>query len=265
MKTSKLLSHKLVIVIMGLLMAGTAYGAFTCFPEQGIGEAIFGSAVQRDSPSMPNATGISVATSTLGTMVGTTTLYFKVTSLDYAGGETIESAESSCALGPYLTGAPDGCLVALTPTTGAASTRLWVATTSDTYYAYQTATSSTLVATTTGLTLGTLPQTSSAFLFNSGLDIADTYLYSTATADALIKSGEAIVHSVTFSPTDAAATAGSIHVLDATSTGTGTTTSYYLTAAYHEPYTVVLDAVFDNGLYIDFDTTADVNVTVTYK
>jgi len=212
------------------------------------------------------ASDLAAATSTLGTMVGTTTLYFKTTSIDYAGGQTEPSSEVSCALGPYLTGAPDGCLVTITVPTETESSRLWVGTSTGVYYAYTTATSSTLVATTTGLTLGTIPTANTSYTFNNGdYSVADTYLVKNVTSDTLVKNGKTFIHTVTYSPTDAAATAGSIHILNATSAGSGTTTSYYLTAAYHEPTTILLDEYFDNGLYVDFDTTADVNVNVSYR
>jgi hypothetical protein len=268
----KLLKKILWVMIFSLFVTAIAsYASVTYYTQEDMDNALssdqmLGSYVQRDSPALTKPIITAVATTTAGTMLGTTTLYFKVTSLDYAGGETIASAESSCALGAYLTGAPDGCIVASTLPSGSASSKLWVATTTGVYYGYITATSSTLVATTTSvLTLGTLPQTNTAFLFNSGQNIPNTYLYKTVTADALVKSGETIVHSITFSPTDAAVTAGSISLLDSTSYGSGTTTTYYFTAAYHEANTIILDAIYPNGLYVDFDTTADVNVNITYK
>ncbi len=223
-----------------------------------------GSQVKGDQIAV--ATDLAAATSTLGTMVGTTTLYFKATSIDYAGGETEPSSEVSCALGPYLTGAPDGCLVTMTLPSETESSRLWVGTSTGVYYGYQTATSSTLVATTTGLTLGTIPTANTSYLFNNGdYSVSETYLAKNVTSDTLVKNGKTFVHTVTYSPTDEAATAGSIHILNATATGSGTTTSYYLTAAYHEPVTIILDEYFDTGLYVDFDTTADVNVNVSYR
>jgi len=269
----KLLKNILWVMIISLFVtAVTAYASVTYYTQEEMDEArndtqeeSFGSFVQRDSPILRKATGITASTSTLGSMLGTTTLYFKTTSVDYAGGQTTATAETSCSLGAYLTGAPDGCIVALTPSEGSASTRLWVSSVSGTYTEYQTATSSTLVATTTGLTTGTFPQTNTAFLFNSGFNIPNTYLHKTVSADALIKSGDTIVHSITFSPTDVAVTAGSITLLNATEIGTGTSTSYYFSAAYHEANTIILDEVFTNGLYLDFTTTADVNVNVSYK
>ena len=214
-----------------------------------------------------NPTNLAAATSTLGSMVGTTTLYFKLTSLDYAGGQTEPSSEVSCALGPYLTGAPDGCVVTMTPATGAETARLWIGTSTGVYYVYQTATSSTLVATTTGLTAGTIPTGSNAYIYNTGdLSLPEAYLKEYATADELIKSGAGFVHTITYSPTDAAATAGTIAILDSlTASGSGTTTMIYIPAAAMVVQTITLDQYFSTGIYVDFDTTTDVNVSISYK
>ena len=211
--------------------------------------------------TLANPTDGTATAGTSGTLLADT-LYMRITSVDYAGGQTIASPEFTCVTTAISTGS---CSVTLTPTTGAAETRLWISTTSNSYYGYFTATSTTHVATTTGMTSGTLPRVGTAYYFNSGIQLDNTWLKYYAAADALVKSGTGIVHSITFSPTDAAATAGQINILDSTSAGTGTSTIYYLTAAYHEPQTIILDQVFQTGIYVDFDTTADVNVSVSYK
>lgn len=209
---------------------------------------------------LPNPTDGAATSSTSGTLANDT-YYFKITSVDYAGGQTNPSSEFTCV----VAGSNNSCTVTLTPTTGAASTRLWVSTVSGTYTGYLTATSSVNVATTSSLTTATMSQVNTAYYFNSLLEVDNTWLKSYATADTAVKVGAGIVHSVTFSPSDAAATAGTIAILDSTSSGNGTTTIYYLTAAYHEPQTVILDQVFTNGIYVDFTTTNDVNVSVSYK
>lgn len=219
---------------------------------------------------LPNPTNGAVATSSAGIMAGRTTIYFKLTSLDYAGGQTAPSSELSCAVDSYPTtgkGTTTGCTVTFTPTTGAASQRLWVATTSGTYYGYVAATSSTLVlATSTGLTAGTIPTSNSAYYYNGGARVQDFNLQSYVTADTLVKSGKGFVHTITFSPTDAAATGGSIAILDATTAGNNaTTTLFYVPAAAMVPVTITLDQTFDTGIYVDFTTTADVNVSISYR
>jgi hypothetical protein len=84
-------------------------------------------------------------------------------------------------------------------------------------------------------------------------------------ADAKIATGEGVVHTVTFSQGDAAPTAGSFTLYDnTTETGTAIISHTFTTDVFH-PTTIVLDAVFNKGLYAGFDTTADVYVTITYK
>lgn len=86
------------------------------------------------------------------------------------------------------------------------------------------------------------------------------------TADAAVKSGAGTVHTVTCAGTDAAATAGSVSILDSTSAGAGTTLlTIAFVAAYFPPVTITLDYQFTTGLYLDFASTADVMCTVSYR
>lgn len=111
---------------------------------------------------------------------------------------------------------------------------------------------------------GTIPTVSEAYLYNT--IIPDAYLWEYATADELIKAGPGFVHTITYSPTDAAASAGTIEILDAITAGGGaTTTIYSLPAAAISPVTITLDQYFSTGIYVDFTTTADVNVSISYK
>lgn len=85
-------------------------------------------------------------------------------------------------------------------------------------------------------------------------------------ADAAIKNGAGFVHTITISQADAAPTAGTIQVRDATAAGAGTVMfEWNLTTAVFNPFTITLDANFSTGLYIDFTTTADVNVQGSYR
>ena len=85
-------------------------------------------------------------------------------------------------------------------------------------------------------------------------------------ADAAIKSGAGFVHTITISQADAAPTAGTIQVRDSTSAGAGTVMfEWNLTTAVFNPFTIILDASFGTGLYIDFTTTGDVNVQGSYR
>lgn len=85
-------------------------------------------------------------------------------------------------------------------------------------------------------------------------------------ADQLYKSGVGVVRSLScFS--DAAATAGTIAVLDSTSAGAGTKIYEFdvLAVAYTTPFTVDLGVPFSVGLYLDFTTTADMQCTLRYR
>lgn len=84
-------------------------------------------------------------------------------------------------------------------------------------------------------------------------------------ADAQIKAGAGFLHTVTFSCNDAAPTAGSIIIYDSlTETGTQIFNHTFTTTPF-VPFTLIFDCVFATGLYIGFTTTADVNVSVSYR
>lgn len=86
------------------------------------------------------------------------------------------------------------------------------------------------------------------------------------TGDTLVKSGAGFIHTITFLPNDAAPTAGSIILSDNTAeSGTQILNWSGITTTWFVPFTITLDATFTNGLYVGFTTTADVNVTVTYR
>lgn len=93
----------------------------------------------------------------------------------------------------------------------------------------------------------------------------ETYLDRLCTADTLVKTGGGKLHTLTFSCNDAAPTAGSIIVYDSTTeAGTIIYSETFTTTAFRG-YSVVLDVRFENGLYVGFTTTADVNCTVSYS
>lgn len=84
-------------------------------------------------------------------------------------------------------------------------------------------------------------------------------------ADLQIKAGAGLIHTLTFSCNDAAPTAGSIIVYDSlTETGTQIFNHTFTTTPF-TPFSVILDGIFSTGLFIGFTTTADVNVTVSYR
>jgi len=84
-------------------------------------------------------------------------------------------------------------------------------------------------------------------------------------ADGLVCTGSGILHTVTISQNDAAPTAGTIDVRDGVAAAGGTLLwSWTLTTAVFIPFTLTFDIPFSTGLYVDFTTTGDVNVVVTY-
>ena len=93
----------------------------------------------------------------------------------------------------------------------------------------------------------------------------ETYDYIKLAADGQVKAGVGKLHTLTFSCNDAAPTAGSIVVYDSlTETGTEIFNETFTTTPFRA-YSVVLDVAFKTGLYVGFTTTADVNVTVSYR
>lgn len=91
------------------------------------------------------------------------------------------------------------------------------------------------------------------------------FSYSQVTADAAVKSAPGFLHALTFSQTDAAPTAGTITVYDNTAESGTKIFEWNLTTTVFMPFTVTIDASFATGLYVGFATTADVQVTVSYR
>lgn len=84
-------------------------------------------------------------------------------------------------------------------------------------------------------------------------------------ADTLVKTGGGKIHTLTFSCNDAAPTAGTIDIYDNTSAaGTKVYSETFTTTAFRG-FSVLLDCQVDNGIYVDFTTTADINCIVTYS
>lgn len=84
------------------------------------------------------------------------------------------------------------------------------------------------------------------------------------TGDTLVRTGACVVHSIAFGQGDAAPTAGSIDFYDNTAaSGTKVYTHTFDTTTFR-PTSILLDAACTTGLYVDFTTTADVTVFVTY-
>lgn len=86
-------------------------------------------------------------------------------------------------------------------------------------------------------------------------------------ADQLYKSGPGLLESITCY-SDAAATAGTVAVLDSTAAGTGNVLYEFTVVGavgYTTPFTVPLHTPFSVGLYLDFTTTADMFCTLVHR
>ncbi len=84
--------------------------------------------------------------------------------------------------------------------------------------------------------------------------------------DALVLTGAGYLECIWVSMADAAPTAGTISVNDAVSAGTGTPIfTWVTTTAVFTPFQICPHRVLTTGLYIDFTTTADVNVSTSYR
>lgn len=93
----------------------------------------------------------------------------------------------------------------------------------------------------------------------------EAYKYLIMAGDTLVKTGTGVVHTVTFTCNDAAPTAGSFILFDSVTEANTQILNHTFTTTPFNPTTVVLDAAFAVGLYAGFTTTADVNVTITYR
>lgn len=84
-------------------------------------------------------------------------------------------------------------------------------------------------------------------------------------ADALIKTGAGFLHTVTFTCNDAAPTAGSFILFDNTAESGTQLVNHTFTTTPFAPCTIIIDCTFATGLYAGFTTTADVNVTISWR
>lgn len=100
---------------------------------------------------------------------------------------------------------------------------------------------------------------------NDVMKVEQRYAYSLVAANTAVKSAPGFLHSLTFSCNDAAPTAGTIDVYDNTVASGTKIFSWTLPATAFTPCSVIIDATFATGLYVAFTTTADVNVTVSYR
>jgi hypothetical protein len=102
-------------------------------------------------------------------------------------------------------------------------------------------------------------------LTNDVLKTEQRFSLLNVTADTLVKTGAGFLHTITVAQTDAAPTAGTIVLYDNTAeSGTIIQTISFTTTVFN-PFTLIYDGTFSTGLYVGFTTTADVNVTLSYR
>ena len=199
---------------------------------------------------LDNATTLTATAAALGDMVADT-YYLTVTSVDDDGGQTLSSAEMTCTVAPATT---TSCTIAATVNSDAASTRIWLSTTSGTYTQYWTnsATSSTNISTSTGssFTTATFPEANTAY----NEIPADRWNYdyaAAATADNVVKASPGILHAIVLGKW---VTNGTVECSDHISDGDGNV-QIFLTAGSTDvggfPKTILVDAWFAAGITCD--------------
>ena len=101
---------------------------------------------------------------------------------------------------------------------------------------------------------------------NDVMKVEGRFSYASDDADLVVKATAGFLHAVSCWPEDATATAGRVQIRDATAAEAGTVVwQDEFAAAEHTPSGAVLDVVMATGIVIDFDTTADVFCTVSYR
>ncbi len=100
---------------------------------------------------------------------------------------------------------------------------------------------------------------------NDVMKVEQQMSYNMVTADTLIKSGAGFIHTITFACNDSAPTAGNLDIYDNTTNSGTKIFSTAFTTTFFMPLSVTINSKFNTGLYADFTTTADVNVTISYR
>jgi hypothetical protein len=97
------------------------------------------------------------------------------------------------------------------------------------------------------------------------LDNQAKYNTISVAADKLVCTGPGVLHTIVQAQADAMPTAGSVIVYDNTTNAGRILYRVYWPAAAFSPTSVILDIAFEKGIYVDFTTTGDVNLILTYK
>lgn len=98
------------------------------------------------------------------------------------------------------------------------------------------------------------------------LKVEERYSYqAVVAADTQVKGSAGFLHSVTISCNDAAPTAGSLIIYDSLTEANTQVFNHTFTTTPFPPLTILLDYVMGTGIYFGFTTTADVNVSASYR
>lgn len=97
------------------------------------------------------------------------------------------------------------------------------------------------------------------------LQVEPAYSFLKVTGDTQVKAGAGTLHTVVISCNDAAPTAGSVIIYDSLTEADTQIFNHTFTTTAFVPVSLLFDVAFATGLYVGFTTTADVNVTVTYR
>lgn len=101
---------------------------------------------------------------------------------------------------------------------------------------------------------------------NGVMKVEQQFSYCLDDADIVCKATPGFLHTVSCWGEDAAATAGRVQIRDATAAAGGTVVwQHEFDAAIAKPVTWQADIVMTAGIVIDWDTTADVFCTVSYR
>jgi len=85
------------------------------------------------------------------------------------------------------------------------------------------------------------------------------------TADAIVRTGPCVLHSITFNGMTVVGNVDIYDGIDATGTLIGTLILRSAVQVSCQPFTLILDCEMDTGIFFDYDATFVGNFTVTFK
>ena len=85
------------------------------------------------------------------------------------------------------------------------------------------------------------------------------------TADAIVHTGQCVLHSITFNGMTVVGDVAIYDGVDATGTLIGTLILRSAVQVSCQPFTLIFDCAMDDGIFIDYDAAFTGNFTVTFK